>query len=200
MGGVHTARKQHQRKNVPICVCVASRRVSCVDWALIRIQILSHPFCSERPLLSRNLVCNLQKTTFLCRKNVKTVRRTRNLNLLVRRYNRKAWCTWKIQCSLNFFFDSRENKGGGGSGGRKEGVWSGDTTRNVGYGLTESQVTIELEDQDRVQQVQQQLAKERPVWMVESTVEGASNDAVAAVSVQIHRRIFRLRHQPHPNE
>ncbi len=24
-GGVHTARKQHQRKNIPICACVASR-------------------------------------------------------------------------------------------------------------------------------------------------------------------------------
>ncbi len=32
-GSVHTARKQHQRKNVPICMRVALRRASCVDWA-----------------------------------------------------------------------------------------------------------------------------------------------------------------------
>ena len=30
-GGVHTAGKQHQRKNVPICVPL--RPASCVDWA-----------------------------------------------------------------------------------------------------------------------------------------------------------------------
>ena len=29
--GIHTARKQHQRKNIRICV--ASRPASCVDWA-----------------------------------------------------------------------------------------------------------------------------------------------------------------------
>ena len=28
-GGVHIVRKQHQRNNVPICMCIAS----CVDWA-----------------------------------------------------------------------------------------------------------------------------------------------------------------------
>ncbi len=33
IGNVHTARKQHQRKNIPIC---ASRPASCVDWALRR--------------------------------------------------------------------------------------------------------------------------------------------------------------------
>ena len=53
----------------------------------------------------------------------------------------------------------------------------------MAYGLTENQVTIELEGQDRVQQVQQQLAKERPIWMVESTVEGASNDSNSMVNI-----------------
>ena len=31
-GGVHTARKQHQRKNIRICTRIA-RPTSCVDWA-----------------------------------------------------------------------------------------------------------------------------------------------------------------------
>ena len=81
--------------------------------------------------------------------------------------------------TLNF---SRDHRSGGGGSHRREGVWSGDTTRGIDYNLTESQVTIELEGQSRVQQVQQQLAKERPIWMVESTVEGASNDSTSMVS------------------
>lgn len=52
-------------------------------------------------------------------------------------------------------------------------TWSGDATRDVKFGMSESTVTITVDEEKKKEAV-----RERPVWMVESTIEGASNDAM----------------------
>lgn len=58
--------------------------------------------------------------------------------------------------------------------GQKDGdkmVWSGDATRGIDYGFTESTVTISMGDEAEKNK-DANTVKERPVWMVESTIDG----------------------------
>lgn len=50
-------------------------------------------------------------------------------------------------------------------------TWSGDATRDRDFGMSESTVTITVDEEKKKEAV-----RERPVWMTESTVDGASND------------------------
>ncbi|KAL3884118.1 hypothetical protein ACJMK2_030340 [Sinanodonta woodiana] len=53
-----------------------------------------------------------------------------------------------------------------------EGKWSGDQTKGTSYGYSESTVKISLNEKNTEQDV---AKKERPVWMVQSTVDGVSS-------------------------
>ena len=61
------------------------------------------------------------------------------------------------------------------------GVWSGDATRNMGFGFTETNVTINM-GQQAAASLENRPVKERPIWMTESTVEGGKQDSSFSVS------------------
>ena len=66
------------------------------------------------------------------------------------------------------------NKSSGGSTSRSVGQkWSGEATKGIGYGFTENTVTVSMEREGEAVKAKKQVVKERPVWMVESTVEGS---------------------------
>ena len=68
-------------------------------------------------------------------------------------------------------------------GPRDHAVWSGDAKRDVGFGATEGTVSVEFNGASAT--AKQQEVKERPIWLVESTVKGASADAVAAAESRL---------------
>ncbi|KAK3593203.1 hypothetical protein CHS0354_002730 [Potamilus streckersoni] len=53
-----------------------------------------------------------------------------------------------------------------------EGKWSGDQSKRTSYGYSESTVKISLNEKNNEQDV---AKKERPVWMVQSTVDGVTS-------------------------
>ncbi|XP_013414753.1 general transcription factor IIE subunit 1 [Lingula anatina] len=52
-------------------------------------------------------------------------------------------------------------------------VWSGELTKNRAYGFAENTVTISMGEEDHQTGSETKPVKERPIWMVESTVDGA---------------------------
>ncbi|XP_002734448.1 general transcription factor IIE subunit 1-like [Saccoglossus kowalevskii] len=70
-----------------------------------------------------------------------------------------------------------------GQGGHKENqgmeAWSGDATRNRTYDLYDQTVTIDMKEEGMQQVAKETVqAKERPIWMTESTVKGASMESM----------------------
>ena len=61
-------------------------------------------------------------------------------------------------------------------------MWSGMATKNKDFfNYQENQVTVTMHTSD-TPATEQKPQKERPVWMTESTVEGAITEAAASVS------------------
>ena len=62
-------------------------------------------------------------------------------------------------------------------------AWSGDASRNVGFGFSENRVTIVMDDENsgKVEK------KEQPLWMTKSTVDGVatSNSTVLEVPLEL---------------
>lgn len=63
----------------------------------------------------------------------------------------------------------------GGSGrmvnGKMGGMWSGDMKKNIGFGATESQVTISFDSRSTVA-ANSIPAKDVPQWIAQSTIDG----------------------------
>ncbi|KAI0243038.1 General transcription factor IIE subunit 1 [Lamellibrachia satsuma] len=57
------------------------------------------------------------------------------------------------------------------------GTWSGEASRNRGYGFTENEVTINIHGDNETVETKQKPPKERPVWLTESTLEAAAASA-----------------------
>lgn len=59
-------------------------------------------------------------------------------------------------------------------------AWSGDASRNVGFGFSENRVTITMDDENsgKVEK------KDQPVWMTKSTVDGAATNSIASIEVK----------------
>lgn len=52
-------------------------------------------------------------------------------------------------------------------------MWSGEMTKNREYGYMENKVTISMADENKPAAMETRPQKERPIWMTESTVDGA---------------------------
>lgn len=72
---------------------------------------------------------------------------------------------------------------------RDGGAWAGESNRGRNYNYTENTVTINMNDEGV--SPSKETGKARPVWMTESTVDGASNDAVKSVIKTLH--MLRIR-------
>ena len=63
------------------------------------------------------------------------------------------------------------------------GTWSGEASRNRGYGFTENEVTINIHGDNETVETKQKPQKERPVWLTESTLEAAAASATVLQQV-----------------
>ena len=68
---------------------------------------------------------------------------------------------------------------GRGTGSGAHGAWSGDASRNLGFEMYDQQITINVGEESQNNQAAKAPAKKRPVWLMESTVEGAVNETSA---------------------
>ncbi|RUS71059.1 hypothetical protein EGW08_021183 [Elysia chlorotica] len=59
-------------------------------------------------------------------------------------------------------------------------AWSGDASRNVGFGFSENRVTIVM-DEENSGKVEK---KEQPLWMTKSTIDGATANSSAILEVK----------------
>ena len=84
---------------------------------------------------------------------------------------------------------TRPQAGGSKQGPGERGVWSGDKSRNVGYGYSENQVTVSMDGDKAAKMEEQRQQKERPIWMTESTVQGAVSEDVTMVMVTYRKTI-----------
>ncbi|XP_022082094.1 general transcription factor IIE subunit 1-like [Acanthaster planci] len=64
-------------------------------------------------------------------------------------------------------------RSGSASGSGPHSTWSGDSSRNLGFEMYDQQITINVGEETKREQAAKAPARERPVWLVESTVEGA---------------------------
>ncbi|XP_033635812.1 general transcription factor IIE subunit 1-like [Asterias rubens] len=55
-------------------------------------------------------------------------------------------------------------------------AWSGDASRNLGFEMYDQQITINVGEDSKSNQAAKVPTKERPVWLMESTVDGAVNE------------------------
>ncbi|XP_064628949.1 general transcription factor IIE subunit 1-like [Lineus longissimus] len=55
-------------------------------------------------------------------------------------------------------------------------VWSGDIRKNIGFGASENAVTVRMDDDEDSVAKESKPLKEQPIWMKESTVEGAISE------------------------
>ena len=65
----------------------------------------------------------------------------------------------------------RATGGSGRTGDKTGGLWSGEASKSIAFGATENQVTISLDSRSTAPAAKP--AKEVPLWMAQSTVEGA---------------------------
>jgi len=72
-----------------------------------------------------------------------------------------------------FFYRGAHNKPSSNADRTK---WSGDATRGRDFGASESTVTITMDTEEEARKKGAKVVKDRPIWMTESTVTGASND------------------------
>ncbi|XP_038078317.1 general transcription factor IIE subunit 1-like [Patiria miniata] len=69
------------------------------------------------------------------------------------------------------------SRGGAGSGPHN--AWSGDSSRNLGFEMYDQQITINVGEESQKDKAKEKAARERPVWLMESTVEGAITETSA---------------------
>ena len=93
--------------------------------------------------------------------------------MLLALFTTTSLCSMHTPCQITTSF--HRLRGGGKHPGDK-GTWSGEASRNRGYGFTENEVTINIGDNEAVE-TSQAPVKERPVWLTESTVEMPTGSA-----------------------
>ncbi|XP_074653780.1 general transcription factor IIE subunit 1-like [Tubulanus polymorphus] len=64
-------------------------------------------------------------------------------------------------------------------------VWSGDIKKNIGFEVRENTVTVNMDTDNKSIITESKPEKARPIWMTESTVEGAMLEPVLGPKVEI---------------
>ena len=101
-------------------------------------------------------------------------------------YKDYHFCSDNIYIQI-FVFRSKPKQSNQG----ERSTWSGDATRNVEFGMSESTVTITVDEEKK-----KETAREQPVWMKESTIEGASNDTINFVIALVIFIVFKIQYHP----